>query len=50
MLDVAEVLNPDYNATTIDDTCLFKDEQKLTRTVFDKTMQTDLGKKGVRDN
>ena len=48
--DVAEVLNPDYRAVTGDDVALFKEKQKFMHAVFDKTLQTDRGKKYVREH
>ena len=50
MQDVAEVLNPDYRPATEDDVNLFREKQKFMHAVFDKTLQTDRGKKHVREN
>ena len=48
--DVAEVLNPNYRAVTAEDKALFKEKQKFMHAVFDKTLQTDRGKKHVREH
>jgi hypothetical protein len=48
--DVAEVLNPNYRAVTAEDKALFKEKQKFMYAVFDKTLQTDRGKKHVREH
>ena len=43
-------IKPYHNAKTVDDTRIFKDNQTFTFTVFDKTIQTNIGKKVTRDN
>ena len=44
------MLNPDCRPLTADDVNLFKENQKSMCAVFDKTLQTDLGKKHARQN
>ena len=43
--DVDEVLNPDCLPETNDDVNIFKQKQTFMHDVFDKTSQTDRGKK-----
>ena len=44
------MLNPNYLPATDDDVNLFRENQKLMRAVFDKTLQTDRGKTHSREH
>jgi len=44
------VLNPNYRAVTADNKALFAEKNKFMHAVFDKTLQTDRGKKYVREH
>ena len=48
--DIAEVLNPDYRPVTDNDVNMFKEKHKFMHSVFDKTLQTDRGKKYSREH
>jgi hypothetical protein len=48
--DVAEVLDPTYAPTSIDDTRLFAEKQKYMYAVLEKNVQTDTGKRLVREH
>ena len=47
--DISEVLKPNHCPVTDDDVNLFRENQTFMHTVFDKTLQTDRGKKHLRD-
>ena len=48
--DVEDVFNESYVPSTIEDAVLFAAKQKFVYAVFDKALQTDIGKQAVRDN
>ena len=46
--DAAEALYPDYHPATRDKKDIFKEKHKFMYSVFDKVLQTNIGKKHVR--
>ena len=48
--DVEEVFDEKYTPTALDDVALFAAKQKFVYAVFEKGLQTDIGKQAVRDN
>ena len=48
--DITDVLDPDYSLTPPEVIKLFHEKQKLMRSVFDKVLHSDIGKKHVREN
>ena len=48
--DVAEVLDTDYHPVTTDNVSLFQEKKKFIHAVFDKALQTDRGKKHMREH
>ena len=49
LLDLRTQLNPDYQPVTQDEVNIFTEKKKFMHAVFDNTLQTDSGKKHVRE-